>query len=196
MKNKKIYTVGGLFSGVGGIEQGFINNGFEVLWSNDIDEPSSRTFKLNFHHRHILQDIHLKIHNYILTFLFVLSSLISNAQDTAINVDNGQFTLSDAIVRNNFDYKTVLQRIKEDTSFYKAFKTLRTIGYSSYNHIEMKDKNGKLKEDNQGQGVVYGKLDIGEGDEDGLMQTKSADAVKGYGPLLYQAAMYYFEPKY
>lgn len=59
MNNKKIYTVGGLFSGVGGIEQGFINNGFDVLWSNDIDEPSSRTFKLNFHHKHILQDIHL-----------------------------------------------------------------------------------------------------------------------------------------
>jgi DNA (cytosine-5)-methyltransferase 1 len=57
--SRKSYTVGGLFSGVGGIEQGFINNGFEVLWSNDIDEPSSKTFKLNFNHRHILRDIHL-----------------------------------------------------------------------------------------------------------------------------------------
>jgi DNA (cytosine-5)-methyltransferase 1 len=56
---KKKYTVGGLFSGVGGIEQGFINNGFDVLWSNDIDEPSSRTFKMNFEHKHILRDIHL-----------------------------------------------------------------------------------------------------------------------------------------
>jgi hypothetical protein len=64
------------------------------------------------------------------------------AQDTAVN-DNGQaFTLSDAIVRNHFDYKAILQRIKEDSSFYKAFKTLRTIGYSSINHIEMKGKDG------------------------------------------------------
>ena len=55
---KKPYTVGGLFSGVGGIEQGFINNDFKVLWSNDIDEPSSKTFKQNFDHQHILQDIH------------------------------------------------------------------------------------------------------------------------------------------
>ena len=55
---KKPYTVGGLFSGVGGIEQGFINNDFKVLWSNDIDEPSSKTFKQNFNHQHILQDIH------------------------------------------------------------------------------------------------------------------------------------------
>lgn len=57
--SKKTYTVGGLFSGVGGIEQGFINNDFEILWSNDIDEPSSKTFKMNFSHRHILRDIHL-----------------------------------------------------------------------------------------------------------------------------------------
>lgn len=56
---QKKFTVGGLFSGVGGIEQGFLNNGFEILWSNDIDEPSSKTFKLNFEHRHILRDIHL-----------------------------------------------------------------------------------------------------------------------------------------
>ena len=55
---KKSYTVGGLFSGVGGIEQGFIDNDFKVLWSNDIDEPSSKTFKKNFNHKHILQDIH------------------------------------------------------------------------------------------------------------------------------------------
>ena len=55
---KKPYTVGGLFSGVGGIEQGFINNDFKVLWSNDIDETSSKTFKQNFDHEHILQDIH------------------------------------------------------------------------------------------------------------------------------------------
>ena len=69
---------------------------------------------------------------------------IVNAQDTTLKIDNGSFTLTDAIVRNNFDYKAILQRIKEDTSFYKAFKTLRTIGYSSYNYIQMRDKNEKV----------------------------------------------------
>jgi hypothetical protein len=63
------------------------------------------------------------------------------AQDSTINEQGQKFTLTEAIVRNHFDYKGILQRIKEDTSFYKAFKTLRTIGYSSFNHIEMKDKN-------------------------------------------------------
>jgi hypothetical protein len=81
----------------------------------------------------------------IFTVIFFLVASISiKAQDTTLNIDNGSFTLTDAIVRNNFDYKAILQRIKEDTSFYKAFKTLRTIGYSSYNYIQMRDKNDKV----------------------------------------------------
>jgi hypothetical protein len=67
------------------------------------------------------------------------------AQDTTLNVANQSFTLTDAIVRNNFDYKAILEKIKRDTSFYKAFKTLRTIGYSSFNHIEMYDKNQRME---------------------------------------------------
>ena len=79
---------------------------------------------------------------FILTYaMLLLVSMKMFAQDTTINESGQNFTLSDAIVRNHFDYKEILKRIKEDTSFYKAFKTLRTIGYSSYNHIEMKDKN-------------------------------------------------------
>ncbi len=86
--------------------------------------------------------------NYILGLIFILlfsSPIIVNAQDTAFKDNGVSFTLAEAIVRNHFDYKAILQRIKEDTSFYKAFKTLRTIGYSSFNHIEMKDKDGKMQ---------------------------------------------------
>lgn len=82
-------------------------------------------------------------HILVVTF-FSIASLHLKAQDTTFKVEGQNFTLTDAIVRNHFDYKEILQRIKEDTSFYKAFKTLRTIGYSSYNHIEMKDKNEKV----------------------------------------------------
>lgn len=83
----------------------------------------------------------------MLRFLLLISVFIvsqSWAQDTSFQVANQSFTLADAIVRNNFDYKDILEKIKRDTSFYKAFKTLRTIGYSSFNHIEMYDKNQKM----------------------------------------------------
>jgi len=87
-----------------------------------------------------------KIYLAAFSILLIFSSpIITMAQDTAFKDDGVSFTLSEAIVRNHFDYKAILQRIKEDTSFYKAFKTLRTIGYSSYNHIEMKDKLGKMQ---------------------------------------------------
>ena len=55
MKN---YKVGGLFSGVGGIELGFQNQGFDIAWANEIDTHCSKTYQLNFKHKFILEDIH------------------------------------------------------------------------------------------------------------------------------------------
>lgn len=81
----------------------------------------------------------------IFYFLCLVAVTNLHAQDSVFKIDNQQFTLTDAIVRNHFDYASILKRIKEDTSFYKAFKTLRTIGYSSYNHIEMMDKQGVVQ---------------------------------------------------
>ena len=86
--------------------------------------------------------MHIHLKKYLLaSFGLIVFIAPAIAQDSTINDQGQKFTLTDAIVRNHFDYKDILKRIKEDTSFYKAFKTLRTIGYSSYNHIEMKDKN-------------------------------------------------------
>jgi DNA (cytosine-5)-methyltransferase 1 len=51
------WLVGGLFSGVGGIEMGFERAGFKVAWSNDVDPAASATFAKNFHHEHILKDV-------------------------------------------------------------------------------------------------------------------------------------------
>jgi len=79
---------------------------------------------------------------FLICMIFVSHSW---AQDTTLNIENQTFTLADVIVRINFEYKDILARIKRDTSFYKAFKTLRTIGYSSFNHIEMYDKNQKMQ---------------------------------------------------
>ena len=81
----------------------------------------------------------------LLLFMGMILVGPSWAQDTTLNVANQSFTLTEAIVRNNFDYKDILEKIKRDTSFYKAFKTLRTIGYSSFNHIEMYDKNQRME---------------------------------------------------
>ena len=41
------FTVGGLFSGVGGLELGFEKAGFDISWSNEKDKAACETYKLN-----------------------------------------------------------------------------------------------------------------------------------------------------
>ncbi|OIQ97959.1 hypothetical protein GALL_200080 [mine drainage metagenome] len=65
--------------------------------------------------------------------------------DTTVFIDNKKVTLPDVWVRNNFDYKKLLQQIKDDTTFYKAFRNLHILNFSSYNDIKMLDKKGAIK---------------------------------------------------
>jgi len=50
-------TVGGLFSGIGGIETGFEKAGFKILWSNENDPYSVRSFQHNYKHKLYSEDI-------------------------------------------------------------------------------------------------------------------------------------------
>ena len=40
--------VGSLFAGIGGIDLGFKQAGFDILWANEIDRDACKTYKLNF----------------------------------------------------------------------------------------------------------------------------------------------------
>lgn len=77
-----------------------------------------------------------------LFFIFLLISIRSFSQDTSVIIDEHRFTLSEVVVRNHFDYRALLAQIKEDTTFYKAFRNLHILGFSSYNDIKMLDKKG------------------------------------------------------
>ncbi len=80
---------------------------------------------------------------YLILLLFFAK--LATAQDSSVIIDEHRFTLSEVVVRNNFDYKKLLSQIKEDTTFYKAFRNLHVIGFSSYNDIKMLDKKGGVK---------------------------------------------------
>lgn len=82
---------------------------------------------------------------YLFIFVACFHFHYLSAQDTAVMVNQQAFTLAEVVVRNNFDYKTVLAAIQEDTTFYKAFRNLRVIGFSSYNDIQLLDKKDKVK---------------------------------------------------
>lgn len=49
--------VAGLFSGVGGIELGFQQAGFDIVWSNDFDKKALETLAENFSHTIVEDDI-------------------------------------------------------------------------------------------------------------------------------------------
>lgn len=79
----------------------------------------------------------------ILIFIFV--SIIAFSQDSIVVYKNTQFQLSDVVVRDSFKVKDFIDYIKEDTSFYKAFKNLRILGFTSFNDIKMLDKNRNIE---------------------------------------------------
>jgi hypothetical protein len=53
--------------------------------------------------------------------------------------------LSEVVVRNNLDVNSFIKRVKNDTTFYKAFRNLRILSFTSLNDIRMKDKKGEIK---------------------------------------------------
>lgn len=53
--------------------------------------------------------------------------------------------LSEVIVRTDLNVPKFIDRVKKDTTFYKAFRTLHILGFTSWNDIRIKDKKGNLK---------------------------------------------------
>ena len=46
--NQSKYKVCSLFSGIGGIDLGFKQAGFDIVWANEIDKYAAETYKKNF----------------------------------------------------------------------------------------------------------------------------------------------------
>ncbi|MBO9617677.1 MAG: hypothetical protein J7539_01470 [Niabella sp.] len=87
-------------------------------------------------------------------FLFLLFfnciGAVSNAQVSQAvqdSLDNERLaaavTLSEVVINNKLNVPSFIDRVKKDTTFYKAFKNLRVLSFSSLNNIVMKDKQGR-----------------------------------------------------
>ncbi|WP_156522716.1 hypothetical protein [Arachidicoccus ginsenosidimutans] len=59
-------------------------------------------------------------------------------------IDNSNITLPDVFV-GNVNVPVLLHRIQNDSSFYKAFKSLHIVGYTSINNINVLNKDGSAK---------------------------------------------------
>jgi len=81
-------------------------------------------------------------------FFCLLSSAVSPAQvkpDSTITVGKKAITLSEVVVNNKLNVPVFINRIKNDTSFYKAFRNLHILGFTAINDIRMNDADGKMK---------------------------------------------------
>ncbi len=76
---------------------------------------------------------------------FALNSVAQQRNDTLVKVKENYITLSEIVVNSKLDVPSFIERVKNDTTFYKAFRSLHIIGYTSLNDIRMMDKNGKTE---------------------------------------------------
>lgn len=54
-------------------------------------------------------------------------------------------SLSEVIIRSDLNVARFISQVKNDTTFYKAFRTLHLLSYTSLNDIRIRDKKGKTK---------------------------------------------------
>lgn len=48
-------TVASMFSGIGGIDLGFVEAGFDVIWANEIDADACKTYRQNFQDNNLIK---------------------------------------------------------------------------------------------------------------------------------------------
>lgn len=86
---------------------------------------------------------------YIITAL--LCCAFAQAQDSSVTVNKKVITLKEVVVRSNLNVPAFIDRVKNDTSFYKAFKNLKILGYTALNDVRMLDKKGVARASLQGR---------------------------------------------
>lgn len=86
----------------------------------------------------------------LFTFLFSYAQVKQDSlpgqsnNDTTVKVAENYITLSEIVVNNKLDIPSFIERVKNDTTFYKAFRTLHIVGYTAINDIRMLDKKGNI----------------------------------------------------
>jgi hypothetical protein len=65
-----------------------------------------------------------------------------NIGDTTVSIGYKTITLSEVVVNSKLNVAGFIHAIKNDSSFYKAFRNLRIMGFSAINDIRMMDKKG------------------------------------------------------
>lgn len=74
----------------------------------------------------------------------IISSISVVAQDSTVLVGEKVITLSPVVVSKGMNVPLFIQKIREDSSFYKAFKNLHILNYTAHNDVRMLNKKGNI----------------------------------------------------
>jgi hypothetical protein len=83
-----------------------------------------------------------------LLLVLLAFTLSAGAQDEdSVNTERlaKLVNLTEVIIRSDLNVARFIDRVKNDTTFYKAFRNLHILGFTSWNDIRIKDKKGKIK---------------------------------------------------
>ena len=83
-------------------------------------------------------------YNLLLLSLFVSFNLLAQKKDTTIEVLGKMITLSEVVVRSDINIPSFIKKVQDDTTFYKAFRNLHVLSFTSINDIYMMDKKQKV----------------------------------------------------
>lgn len=80
----------------------------------------------------------------VLLVMLFLGELIYAQTPQEDSLDNARLAqlinLSEVVISSNLNVSRFIEQVKKDTSFYKAFKNLRVLGFTSSNDILLRDK--------------------------------------------------------
>jgi len=82
---------------------------------------------------------------FLLFFLFIFNIVSAQVKDSVQWLNANPVTLSEVVINNKLNVPVFINRVKNDTSFYKAFRNLRVLGFSAINDIRMNNSDGELK---------------------------------------------------
>ena len=87
-------------------------------------------------------------------FILLTQPLWAQREDSIDNERLSQMvSLSEVVLHSGLNVARFMDRVKNDTTFYKAFRTLHILGFTSLNDIRMSDKKGRLKASMQSKTV-------------------------------------------
>lgn len=144
--------IASLFSGIGGLDKGFMDNGFTVVWANDFDKYAVQTYKENFGDHIVLGDINQIPLNEIPDFDILLGGFpcqpfsMMGAQKGFLDARGTLFFRIAEIIKNKIDIgrrprAIVLENVRSlrthdnGNTYNTIHRILEELGYKVYCNV-------------------------------------------------------------